>query len=51
MTSDGVLAIEVYESVEAADRLVADEVGPLSAPLGLNPPPVTQHEVIHVLTP
>lgn len=51
VTDDGVRAVDVYESVEAADKLVADLIGPLSGELGLTPPEVKQYEVRAFLTP
>jgi hypothetical protein len=51
VTDDGVVAVDVYESREAADRLVADKVGPLSAQLGLAAPDITEYEVRGYLTP
>jgi hypothetical protein len=51
VTDEGVHAVDVYESQEAADRLVAEHVGPAAAALGLTPPEVTQYEVRSFLTP
>ena len=41
-TSEGFRAIDVYESVEAADRVAADSLMPIAMELGLTPPDVTQ---------
>lgn len=51
VTDEGVHAVDVYESREAADRLVADKVGPISAKLGLSAPDITEYEVRGYLTP
>lgn len=45
VTEDGVHVVDVYESREAADRLVADHIGPLSAELGLGAPDVSEYPV------
>ena len=44
-TADGMRAVDVYESREAADRLVAKHVGPAAQKLGLSLPDITEHEV------
>ncbi len=44
-TSDGMRAIGVYESREAADRLVAESVGPIAAKLGPSPPEIPEYDV------
>jgi hypothetical protein len=40
----------VYESREAADRLAAEQIGPIAGALGLNPPEITEYEVHRILT-
>src|SRR5258706_11501672 len=50
-TDDGVRAVDVYESREAADRLVHDHIGPIASALGLPLPDITQVEVDNLLTP
>jgi len=50
-TEGGVRAVDVYESREAADRLVQEKVGPASAELGLPLPQITELEVHSVLSP
>ncbi len=49
-TDDGILAVDVSESAEAADRLVGDYLAPVIAELGLSTPKVTQHEVHNYLS-
>jgi hypothetical protein len=48
-TDDGVRAVDVYESREAADRLVEEAIGPLAGQLGLSPPELTEYEVHNLL--
>jgi len=48
-TADGVLAVDVYESREAADRLVSDSIGPIAARLDLPLPEITEYEVHNLL--
>jgi hypothetical protein len=50
-TDDGVRAVDVYESREAADRLVQDTIGPIAGGLGLPLPDITEFEVHNLLTP
>ena len=50
VTDEGVHAVDVYESEQAADRLVAEQVGPISVALGLTPPEISQYEVRSYLT-
>jgi hypothetical protein len=50
-TEDGVHAVDVYDSPQAADDLVATKVGPAAGALGLTPPEVRQFEVIGYLAP
>jgi hypothetical protein len=45
ITDDGVRAVDVYESREAADRLATERIGPLSMRLGLSMPDVAEYEV------
>ncbi|HWC34910.1 MAG TPA: hypothetical protein VG650_08785 [Mycobacteriales bacterium] len=51
VTDDGVLAVDVYESADAADELVLEKIGPLAGELGLASPDVKQYEVRGYLTP
>ncbi len=50
-TEDGMRAVDVYESREAADSLVQEKIGPASAELGLSTPEITETEVHAILTP
>jgi hypothetical protein len=50
-TQEGFRAIDVYESLEAADRLATDSVIPIAMDLGLTPPEVSQFEVHNMLSP
>ena len=50
-TSDGMRAVDVYESREAADRLVNEKVGPAAAALGLPLPDISEFEVHAILKP
>ena len=50
-TDGGVRAVDVYESREAADRLVQDHFGPIAGPLGLSLPDITEFEVHALLAP
>lgn len=49
-TDDGMLAVDVYESREAADRL-AEQIGPAAAELGMPLPNITEYEVHATLAP
>jgi hypothetical protein len=49
-TDDGMRAVDVYESREAADRLAAESIGPIAGQLGLAPPEITELEVHNYLT-
>ena len=51
VTPEGVRAVDVYESREAADRLVQQKVGPAAQALGLAPPEIVEYEVHATLTP
>jgi len=51
VTDDGMRAVDVYESREAADRLVQDHIGPIAGALGLPLPDITEYEVHNLLTP
>lgn len=42
---DGMRAVDVYETREAADRLAQEEIGPLAAELGLRMPEITEYEI------
>jgi hypothetical protein len=50
-TNDGMRAVDVYDSQEAADRLVQDHIGPIAGALGLPLPEITEFEVHNLLTP
>ncbi len=50
-TDEGMRAVDVYESRDAADRLVHDRIGPIAANLGLPMPEITEYEVHNVLAP
>jgi hypothetical protein len=50
-TADGVRAVDVYESREAADRLAQEKIGPAAAALRLPEPKVSEMEVHAFLTP
>lgn len=48
-TDDGLRAVDVYESRDAADRLVSDGIGPVTAGMGLPAPTITEFEVHNYL--
>jgi hypothetical protein len=50
-TDDGIVAVDVYDSRESADRLVQELVGPAAAELGLPMPEIEEQEVDRILTP
>ena len=50
-TPEGMRAVDVYESREAADRLVQEKVGPAATALGLPLPEIIETEVHAILTP
>ena len=49
VTDDGMRAVDVYESREAADRLVSESIGPIAGELGLSLPEITELEVHNYL--
>ena len=49
-TDGGMRAVDVYESREAADRLVQNNIGPIAASLGLPLPDIAEFEVHNLLT-
>jgi hypothetical protein len=51
VTSNGVHAVDVYESLAAADELVATKVGPAAGALGLAAPEIKQYDVRNFMTP
>jgi hypothetical protein len=50
-TDEGIRAVDVYDSVDSADRLVQGSVGPIAAELGLTLQEITQYEVHGFLAP
>jgi hypothetical protein len=50
-TPDGMRATDVYESREAADALIKDQIGPVAGELGLPLPEITEYKVHKYLTP
>ncbi|HVT76170.1 MAG TPA: hypothetical protein VHD87_04005 [Acidimicrobiales bacterium] len=48
-TDEGMRAVDVYESREAADTLVQDHIGPIAGALGLPLPEITELEVHNFL--
>jgi hypothetical protein len=50
-TDTGMRAVDVYESRDAADRLVGDTIGPIAIDLGLPLPEISEYEVHNLLTP
>ena len=50
VTDDGIRAVDVYESREAADVLVAETIGPIAGELQLALPEITELEVHNYLT-
>jgi hypothetical protein len=50
-TDDGLRAVDVYESREAADRLAREQIGPIAAELGLPMPEISEQAVDRFLTP
>ena len=51
VTGEGILAVDVSGSREAADRLAQELLAPAVAELGLSMPTVTEHEVHNYLAP
>jgi hypothetical protein len=51
VTDDGMRAVDVYESREAADRLAGGLIAPLCSELGLPMPEVTEQAVHAYLQP
>src|SRR6266487_2219315 len=47
-TDDGMRAVDVYESRDAADRVVQDHIGPIAGALGLPLPDITEFDVHHL---
>lgn len=50
-TPEGMHAVDIYESREAADRLVQEKIGPLVHDLGLPLPQISEFEVRSILQP
>jgi hypothetical protein len=50
-TPDGMRAVDVYESREAADRLAREQIGPAAEALGLPMPAISEFEVRAILQP
>ena len=48
-TDDGMRAVDVYETREAADRLAQEQIGPLAAELGLPMPQISEYAVHNFL--
>lgn len=48
-TEGGVRAVDVYESREAADRLVAESIGPIASQMALPLPDITEYELHNFL--
>jgi hypothetical protein len=48
-TDDGMRAVDVYESAEAADTLVAESIGPIAGEMGLPLPEIQQLDVHNLL--
>jgi hypothetical protein len=48
-TDNGMRAVDVYESREAADRLVSESIGPIAGELGLPLPEINEFEVRNIL--
>jgi hypothetical protein len=51
VTPEGMRAVDVYESREAADRLAQEKIGPLVQAFGLSMPEISEFEVRSVLQP
>lgn len=50
VTDDGIRAVDVYESEQAADTLAKESIGPIAGEMGLAPPQVHQFEIHDLLT-
>jgi len=50
-TDDGMRAVDVYASRQAADQLVQEHIGPIADALGLPLPDISEFEVHNLLTP
>lgn len=50
-TPEGMRAVDVYESREAADRLIQERIAPIAQALKLPLPAVTELSVHHLLKP
>ena len=50
-TPHGMRAVDVYETGEAADALVSEQIGPIAGELGLPLPEITEYEVRKYLAP
>lgn len=50
-TEEGMRAVDVYETREAADRLANTAIGPIAGELGLTLPEITEYEVHNFLRP
>ena len=50
-TDNGMRATDVYESREAADALVQEQIGPVAGELGLPLPEISEYEVHRYLAP
>ena len=48
-TADGMRAVDVYESRDAADRLAGEAIGPIAGALGLPMPDISEYEVHNLL--
>lgn len=48
-TDGGMRAVDVYESREAADKLVSEAIGPIAGEIGLPLPEITEYEVHNLL--
>ena len=49
VTDDGMRAVDVYESRDAADTLAGEAIGPIAGALGLSMPEITEYEVHNLL--
>lgn len=50
-TRDGVQAVDVYETRQAADTLVSEQIGAIAGELGLPQPAISEYEVHKYLAP